>query len=155
MKLADLQAELATRGVRELPKGKTALTSCLQRLDAAVEAETTGAKEGEQVRVLAEINAENAAGAAAIIAEQERKKNAKKAAKREQRETAGEASRAAAAAAVGDAGGVAGAPEPGGEGGAKSKRQGKKKTPLEPPGKRKRATQCPTTVAYSSVFGSI
>jgi len=95
----------------------------LQRLDAAAAAETAG-KQGEQARVLAELNAETSAAAAALVAEQERKRDAKKAAKREKRETAGAASRAAAAAAEGTDG----------DADSKPKRTAKKKVPLEPPG---------------------
>jgi hypothetical protein len=123
LKLAELQAELMSRGLSNLPKGKTALMAGLQRLDAAAAAETAG-KQGEQARVLAELNAETSAAAAALVAEQERKRDAKKAAKREKRETAGAASRAAAAAAEGTDG----------DADSKPKRTAKKKVPLEPPG---------------------
>ena len=120
MKLAELRAELSSRGVSDLPKGKSTLMAALQRLDAAVAAEEGGVH-GEQARVLKELNSQNAEAAAAIVAVQEQKQGAKFSAKREKREASEVVQNTTTAGVDRDTG-------------TKSKRARKKKVPAEPPG---------------------
>ena len=110
LKLSELQAELVARGIaaEHLPRAKSGLTACLQRLDDAA---AEGAEAGALARAVGEINAENAAAAAAKLAERQRKKEAQRAAKRAKR-TDDAAPAAAAEQALGGAEGVERAASP-------------------------------------------
>ena len=110
LKLSELQAELVARGIaaEHLPRAKSGLTACLQRLDDAA---AEGAEAGALARAVGEINAENAAAAAAKLAERQRKKEAQRAAKRAKR-TDDAAPEAAAEQALGGAEGVERAASP-------------------------------------------